>query len=260
MIATEDRKTCRPDESLEDVKKRTEKYSESYDYLPVQGDDGSIDGFVEVARLSEASSDACATVAECGPGYEPLSGDDLVQADMSIREFLRDTDGVKPRLVVRDVDSVRPDDNYPEARLVVPDEEICGLVNSADLSKPAVGTALCAIILEFETAMIKRIRAKWGKDSEEWLNCLNSQARREVKRWYRTAQDEKRDVGLLLETTLDQEMTILRTSGCQKERVKRLRNDVFHAKSPKRDPAGIRDDVRTLLALQKEIEDGLRDP
>ena len=148
LIATEREKlmTCCPSESLSDVVSRSAE--QQYDYLPVESDEG--DKIVGLLHATVERSSLEGTVKE---HFLRLSEEDLIGANASILDFIKEADS-KP------------------CRLIVSGGKIVGLVTLSDLQKLPVRAALFALITGLELTMAEAIRKKYKKD-EDWLQLLS---------------------------------------------------------------------------------------
>ena len=235
MIATrsEDLVTCVAAESPSEVKTRVQELSGSqpeelrFDFLPVKADrKGPIVGFfqVDLAHSAEATM-----VREC-QGFGPLTESDLIAAGTSILDFIRTAD------------------DTPKPRLVVGDQGIYGLVNSADLVHPAVGMAMAVRILEFETRMNERIAARFGT-CDTWMERLDCGARRVINKLYQELRKRKIEPSFKwMCGSINYKMDILEVDPGSDSRtlIRDVRNAVFHTR-----PAS---EIRAALKVLEETE------
>ena len=168
-------------------------------------------------------------VREC-QGYAPLTESDLIAAGTSILDFIRTAD------------------DTPTPRLVVGDQGIYGLVNSADLVHPAVGMAMAVRILEFETRMNERIAARFGT-SDTWMERLDCPARKAIKKCYQELRKKKIEPSLRwMCGSIHNKMDILEvdTGSDSRTLIRDVRNAVFHTR-----PAS---EIRAALGMLEETE------
>ena len=216
MISTlrSDLVTCAPEDSVAEVEDKANRGR--FDHLPVE-ESGSIVGIFNVRPSGSYSAEE-----PIRRHMDPRSDRHLITADTAISDYLHEDPG--PRLVVPDAG---------------PRAFVQGLITPADTRRPAAQAALACLIIQFEVALIDRVRGKWPGDEEEWkrrLDRADDQARGRVCRWYKNAQNEKRDVGWLLETSLVDKMKILGIAEADTKCIRRLRNDIFHAKEAAQEP------------------------
>ena len=245
LIATERKRlmTCRLNESLSAVvPQSTEK---QYDYLPVTNDDGG--EIVGLLHARECAQHASGT--ECvREHFRPLSEGDLIGANASILDFIRDADS-KPR------------------RLIVSESEITGLVTVSDLQRLPVRVALFALVTGLERTMAGAI-SKQYEDENEWRELLSERRREKVREKVAKSKQDDRFVKTLLFTEFCDKRDILLhffPSSLSKTKLRRqleeieeLRNQVAHAS----DYAATQTEaqrmcvvVQNLLDLRKEIVD-----
>ena len=97
LIATERRRlmTCRLDESLSVVVQRSKE--KQYDHLPVTNDDrGDIVGLLHTRKYAQYASGT----ERVKRHFQPLSEGDLIGANASILDFIKDADSKPCRLIV----------------------------------------------------------------------------------------------------------------------------------------------------------------
>lgn len=233
IIATgsEDLVTCAVTESPCEVTARVYGLAGSrpeqpqYDFLPVTAEKtGSIVGFLQVELAQTGGS---TTVGEC-PGFAPLTEDDLIGAGTSILHFIRSAD------------------DTPKPRLVVGDNGFLGLVNSADLVHPMVGMAIAVRILAFETKMNHEIEARFG-GCRTWMERLERDALNRIDRWYNGLKQKniEPDFEWMCGTIADK-MCILGVDLESGQRIKQLRDAVFHTRPPS--------EVSAALGVLEETE------
>ena len=243
LIATERKRlmTCRLNESLSVVVPRSTE--RQYDHLPVTNDDGG--DIIGLLHTRECVQYASGT-ERVGGHFQPLSEGDLIGANASILDFIKEADS-------------RP------CRLIVSESEIIGLVTLSDLQRLPVRVALFALITGLERTMAGAIRKKYTAD-EDWLRLLG-QCRQEkingevgkskkqygyVNRLLFTQFCDKRDILLhFFPSSLSK--TKLRR---QLEGIEKLRNQVAHASdyaATQTDAQNVCAVVRSLLKLRGEI-------
>ena len=242
LIATHrnELETCRPDETIFQVQERNVR---GYDYLPVE-DDGSIIGLFPAKKLmGDAGTD---DIVE--QHMDSLSDANLIGAEASILDFLKEVDS-KP------------------FRLVVSAGGIDGLVAWSDLQKLPVRVALFSLITGFELIMSKAIRNEYP-NGDGWLEHLSAERRRELERRIEQRQSNDSDIHPLLETEFSDKATILRKVHAFQRlpkagkrilgRIVHLRNSVAHAKDYLRnreDASKLSAKVKGLFELHEEIAD-----
>ena len=247
LIATErDRlMTCRPNESLSAVVQRSAK--QQYDYLPVLDDEGSkIVGLLNAGELVQNPS-CMGLVRE---HFRPLSEGDLIGANASILDFIKDADS-------------------NPCRLIVSESEIIGLVTLSDLQKLPVRSALFALITGFELTMAEAIRKKYATD-KDWLWLLCECRRKKINEEVEKSKKQDGFVDKLLFTQFCDKVDILTKSPSfsfslsntklrrQLKDIEKLRNKLAHANeyaATRTDAQNVCAVVRNLLELRKEILD-----
>lgn len=235
--------TCAREEPIAAVQKRN---TSGYDFLPVE-DDGSIIGLFH-ARPFWNKPPADGIV---GAKMRVLSDANLIGAEASILEFLKEVDE-KP------------------FRLVVSGGGIGGLVAWSDLQRLPVRTALFALITGFELTMFDAIKSEYPT-GVDWLTTLGSERQGEVRKAIQRSQEHEGDVDALLYTQICDKATILRDRfsfrGSKKQvkrlfgRIERLRNKVAHANnyvSRRQDAIKASGTVKGLIALRAEILEQVR--
>ena len=242
LIATprSELETCRPDETISQVQERNAR---GYDYLPIE-DNGSIIGLFHAKKLME-DADTDDIVEQ---HTDSLSDSNLIGAEASILDFLKEVDS-KP------------------FRLVVSGGGIDGLVAWSDLQKLPVRVALFSLITGLELIMSKAIRNKYP-NGDGWLEHLSSERRSKLEASIRQRRSNDSDIHPLLETELSDKAAILRKMDAFQGRpkaVKRilgkivdLRNSVAHAKDYLRDresASKLSKKVKGLFELHEEIAD-----
>ena len=226
--------TCAREESIATVRERN---TNGYDYLPVE-DGGSI-----VALFYTRPYWHQAPVrGVVGDTMDPLSDANLIGAEASILDFLRDVD-------------TRP------FRLVVSGGGIDGFVAWSDLQKLPVRTALFALITGFELTMYEAIKSR-HPTGEDWLSLLKPGRQDKVMETIRTCRESDSEVDALLYTQFCDKSTILQKSFCLHGSknllggIERLRNKVAHANNyvtRRRDADKACRTVNGLIALRAEI-------
>ena len=172
---------CTQEETIAAVRKRNTK---KYNYLPVKDCHGSIIG------LFHALPEACTTKKIVGDDMDGLSDANLIGADASILDFLKEVD-TKP------------------FRLVVSGSGIHGLMAWSDLQKLPVRTALFGLITGFELTMFEAIKSKYPA-GEDWLAQLTPGRRENVSKEIKKAHKSDSDVDALLYTQFCDKTAILK--------------------------------------------------
>ena len=245
LIATERKRlmTCRLNESLSVVVPQS--MERQYDYLPVTDDDGGeIVGLLNAGKLVQSSS----CIGHVSDRFWHLSEGDLIGANASILDFIKDADS-KP------------------CRLVVSKSEIIGLVTLSDLQRLPVRAALFALITGLERTMAGAI-SKQYEDENEWCGLLSEGRRKKV--WEKVAKSKQDDgfVDTLLFTEFCDKRDILlqffpsslgkKKLRCQLEEIEELRHKVAHANdyaTTQTEAQRVCAVVCNLLKLRKEISD-----
>ena len=158
LIATErdTLMTCCPSESLRAAVSRSAE--QQYDYLPVTDDEGSeIVGLLHSVDFVRNSS--CTGFVE--KHFRPLSERDMIGANASILDFIKEADS-KP------------------CRLIVSGDKIVGLVTLSDLQKLPVRAALFALITGLEIMMYEAIKQKYPT-GEKWKQHLTVHRQKNIK-------------------------------------------------------------------------------
>ena len=233
--------TCNREEPIAAIQERN---TERYDYLPVK-DDGSIIGLF-CARSYGTQPLADGTV---GDAMDGLSDANLIGAEASILDFLKEVDA-KP------------------FRLVVSGGGIRGLVAWSDLQKLPVRTALFGLITGFELTMFAAIKSKYPT-GEDWLALLKSGRQDKVRKAIKKSHKSDSDVDALLYTQFCDKATILQECfGLESSkrllgRIERLRNKVAHANNyvtRRKDANKTCRTVKGLIALRKDILEQINVP
>ena len=201
--------TCAREESIAAVQERN---TNGYDYLPVE-DGGSIVALFHTRPYWHQTP----VRGVVGDTMDPLSDVNLIGAEASILDFLRDVD-------------TRP------FRLVVSGGGIGGFVAWSDLQKLPVRTALFALITGFELTMYEAIRSR-HPTMEDWLSLLKPGRQDKVRETIEKSHKTDSEVDALLYTQFCDKATIVQRC-CRLEgsktllgRIERLRNKVAHANS-----------------------------
>lgn len=215
LIATprERLSTCAPTELLADVYRR---YAARYDFVPVaHGDD--IVGLLHVGGGLRESNSIGEPVEQ---HMERLSDSNLIGADASILDYIRDV-RTKP------------------FRLVVSGTGISGMVTWSDLQDLPVRAALFSLVTGLETAMSKWVEREFTADGE-WLKLLSEDRRQRVRDLIDDGRRKNSDVRPVLYTQFCDKATVLRKRGFSPalsrtqlhndlKRIEAVRNDVAHA-------------------------------
>ena len=233
--------TCTREEPIAAIQERNTKW---YDYLPVK-DDGSIIGLFHAQPYWNKPL----AHGVVGDTMDVLSDANLIGAEASILDFLREVDA-KP------------------FRLVVSGGGIGGLVAWSDLQKLPVRTALFGLITGFELTMFDAIKRKYPT-GEDWLTLLKPGRQDQVRETIKKSHESDSDVDALLCTQFCDKATILqecfRLEGSKHllGRIERLRNKVAHANNyvSRRDDANKAcRTVKGLIALREEILEQINVP
>ena len=190
LIATEREKlmTCRPNEFLSAVVSRSA--DQQYDYLPVTNEEGSeIVGLLHAVDFVQNSS----CIVPVREHYRPLSEGDLIGANASILDLIKEADS-KP------------------CRLIVSRDKIVGFVTLSDLQKLPVRAALFALITGIELTMAEAIRKKYETD-EDWLKLLSKCRQEKINKEVEKSKQEDAFVNALLFTQFCDKRDILITNG-----------------------------------------------
>ncbi len=243
LIATarETLMTCCPNESLSDVVSRSAE--QQYDYLPVTDDEGSeIVGLLHTTDFVQNSP--CRGIVR--DHYRPLSEGDLMGADTSILDFIKDADS-KPR------------------RLVVSGDKIVGFVTLSDLQKLPVRAALFALITGLEITMYEAIKQKY-QTGEEWKQHLTAHRRKKIKEKIdNSAKGDGFVEDLLFTQFCDKRDILIKSSPflrkkklrCQLKDIEKLRDRLAHANeyaATRKDAQKVCEIVQNLLELRGEIK------
>ena len=247
LIATERKRlmTCRPNELLSAVVPRSA--AQQYDYLPVTNDDGG--EIVGLLHARECVQHASGT-ERVREHFRPLSEGDLIGANASILDFIKDADS-KP------------------CRLVVSESEIMGLVTVSDLQRLPVRVALFALITGLERTMAGAIRKKYTAD-KDWLRLLSEGRQKKIDGEVEKSKKQDRFVDKLLFTQFCDKRDILMESPSfpfslsketmrrQLKEIEKLRNKLAHANdyaTTQTEAQRVGAVVRNLSELRGEIVD-----
>ena len=244
LIATERERLmmCRPNESLSSVVSRSAE--QRYDYLPVTDDEGSkIVGLLHTVDFVQDSS----CIGLVREHFRPLSEGDLIGANASILDFIKDADS-KP------------------CRLIVSESEILGLVTLSDLQRLPVRAALFALITGLELTMAEAIRKKYEPD-KDWLRLLGECRQEKINKEVEKSKQGDAFVNALLFTQFCDKRDILIDSFSfslsrtklrrQLEDIQELRDNLAHANeyaATRTDAKNVCGVVRDLLKLREEIK------
>ena len=244
LIATKRRRlvTCGLNASLSAVVPQSKE--KQYDYLPVVDDEGSkIVGLLNTGELVQNSS-CKGLVREYS---HPLSEGNLIGADASILDFIKDADS-------------------NPCRLIVSGSEIIGLVTLSDLQRLPVRVALFALVTGLERTMADAISKQYA-DENEWWELLNEGRQKKVREKVAKSKQDNGFVNTLLFTEFCDKRDILlhffpslnKTKlRCQLEEIEDLRNQVAHANdyaTTQTEAQRVCAVVRNLLEIRKEIVD-----
>jgi hypothetical protein len=185
--------TCQQSEPLSIVVERNR--SDGFDFLPVIGDPtraddarGKIIGLVEIAPYRQGDIPDC----DIRSVMHPLSEENLIAADASILDFVREADRQRCRLVVSGI-------------------RISGLVSLSDLQKLPVRAALFGLVTCLEIIMTAAIQRE-SKGAEGWLQRLSDCRRGKIQTEISKAKIEDSFVNDLLFTQFGDKVTIIRKS------------------------------------------------
>jgi hypothetical protein len=235
-------RTCSPDEFLVEL---IEPGIE-FDFLPVERSIGERETIIVGLLATD--------IGEAVPGERaesrmiPLDERHVVDAGMSILDFLRTADDLP-------------------CRLVVDGGRVIGLVSLSDIQRLPVRAALFGIITGLEMVMTEVISRRCPELS--WIQRLPGKRRRAIEKRIRDAHEGDTYVDALLLADLQDKIAVLvdshtgdkpaRAIGEKLERVRQLRNDLAHAKDyASRREEGlavcqtVRDAVTLWLALDEE--------
>ena len=179
-------RTCYARELVADVKASN---TEDYDFLPVlkpwrTGGIAAIIGLLEISTPTSAS----AVVEEV---MRPLCEENLIGADASILDFLRDAD-------------------HRPCRLIVAGRDITSLVSLSDIQRLPVRAALFAMVTHLEMTMADAIRR--GYENTEWMTKLPPERTAKIQTEIKGATTDDSFVDSLLFTQFCDKVTIIRKS------------------------------------------------
>jgi hypothetical protein len=246
LIATsrEHFETCEHDEALPVVVRRNK--SNLFDFLPVvhgrsakSSKLGTVVGLVEIApfRQSEVPDQPV------HHSMAPLSDRNLIGADASILDFIRDADQQRCRLIVSGL-------------------EISGLVSLSDLQRLPVRATLFGLVTHLEIIMSATIRSEFrgSNDPDGWLGRLSPERRKKIEREIREATTEQSLVDSLLFTQFGDKETIIRKSPFFKlnkrafknelAQIQTLRNALAHANDYASSQEAARQTCRTVRLIE----------
>ena len=243
LIATErdTLMTCCPSESLRAAVSRSAE--QQYDYLPVTDDEGSeIVGLLHSVDFVRNSS--CTGFVE--KHFRPLSERDMIGANASILDFIKEADS-KP------------------CRLIVSGDKIVGLVTLSDLQKLPVRAALFALITGLELTMAKAIRKKYKKD-EDWLQLLSKCRQEKINKEVEKSKQGDAFVNALLFTQFCDKRDIIIKSfpfsrkkelRSQLKDIEKLRDRLAHANeyaAAQTEAKNVCKVVRDLLEIREKVK------
>jgi hypothetical protein len=218
LIATprKDFRTCRRDESLEDVVKRN---VEKFDHFPVTQPDQNgreqIVGLIELINyeIGKTPSD------KVERHMSPLSEGNLIAAETSILDFVKSAD-------------TQP------CRLLVTSTGIEGLVSISDLQQLPVRAALFALITHVEMTMAEVIRREFNT-ALGWIDRIPNGARASFEKRIKKARNANNEVDPLHLTLFSDRISIISSAPCFAKNSERfntelnelrgLRNKLAHA-------------------------------
>jgi CBS domain-containing protein len=247
LIATvrKDLVTCAMDQTLAKVVKDTSQ--NQFDFLPVT--EAAINGIASrriVGLLEIASYRGGATVdSSVAEAMRFLSEENLIGADASILEFVRDAD-------------------HRRCCLVVSGNQISGLVTLSDLQRLPVRAALFGLVTHLEILMAEVIRREF-KGSGEWLKCLSDGRQQALGDELERAQARDGLVDPLLFTQFADKKSIISKSRHLKtskrkfddelERIQSLRDHLAHANDYAASPEAASKTCETVRLLDKWREE-----
>ena len=217
--------TCERDESPKQVRQR-QRSDLPFDYLPVREPAGPIIGFFSVRCPDHDNAERVVN----SPGFVHLSERHLIGARTPILEFIQ-----------------RANDT-PQPYLVVEGQGIYGLLNSANLVHPLVGAAIAVRIIEFETQLNRWIKERYQADT--WRH-IGKKDLDEIDRRYKKAKCKRIEAThAWMHGDLSHKMTILKVDSVFGDKIKDLRNEVFHT----RPPTEIQDGLKALERVLDNLE------
>ncbi len=222
LIATarSDLETCSHDEMLTTVVDRNRR--NQFDFLPVLGPaidgagaPGRIIGLIEIAPFMSAPTPD----GQVHASMRALSEENLIGADASILDFVRNAD-------------------LQVCRLVVSGHEISGLVTLSDLQRLPVRVALFGLVTHLEITMANAIHSEFGR-TEGWIDRLPENRQQKLRYEIAKARGKEGLVDALLFTQFADKVTIIRTSPYflfsknnfknELEQIRSLRDHLVHA-------------------------------
>lgn len=237
--------TCDADEDLPTVAQRNR--ANDFDFLPVLESRGDTDGksrrtiigLIEIALFKDDPPQK--VVSE---HMQPLSEKNLIGADASILDFVRDAD-------------------HQRCRLLVSGPEVSGLVSLFDLQQLPARAALFAMITQLEITMADRIRREFNY-STEWLGHLSSKKRNPIKFRINDAKKNDTYVDALLFTDFGDKATIVKKSKSfswqnmnfddELDRIRKLRNAIAHTHDYAATQSAARQVCQTVRLMESWIE------
>lgn len=244
MTSREDLETCRRDETAREVMARNEA---RYSVLPVV-DGTERERFIGLYR-AERWFGKKAPDCPIHDDYEALSEDHLIGADAGVIDFVATAD-------------------ERQARLVVSESEVAGLVTLSDLQQLPVRAAIFTLLTSLEIAMAQRIETEWPDNPGEWLEKLSERRRRKVLDKVETAKREDLFVSEIAFTQISDKATILLKSKLvsgsrtQLERdfggIRQLRDAVAHANYYAETPEDAQRTCRTIRTIGRIQRDLLQ--
>ncbi len=212
--------TCGVDEELRTVIQKNS--SNDFDYLPVT--DSTVSGKAPRPRLVGLIEllpfrDDGSIRGLVRDHMRPLSDENLIGADASILDFIRDAD-------------------QQRCRLVVSGPDISGLVSLSDLQRLPVRAALFAIVTHLEITMANWIRRELD-GSDAWIERLSPERQARVRVKVSEAKLGDAFVDMLLFTEFADKVTIIKKGSnftwgkrdfkYDLNKIQSLRNSLAHA-------------------------------
>ncbi len=242
-IARADFVTCGMNERLAQVIKNNSQ--NQFDFLPVtEVADGGIVGLLELTSYRHSAL----VDRSVGEAMRPLSEENLIGADASILEFVRDADRRR-------------------CRLVVSANQISGLVTLSDLQRLPVRAALFGLVTHLEILMAEVIRREF-KGTWEWMKRLSEERQQKLRNELEKAQKRDGLVDPLLFTQFADKKSILRKSGHLKTsrerfddelgRIRSLRDHLAHANDYAASPEAASKTCETVRLLDAWREEFLQ--
>jgi hypothetical protein len=237
--------TCTADEPLAFVVERN--CGNAFDFLPViKSESGSPDGSARIIGLLEVipyrhGTEPHGMVREA---MRPLLEENLIGANASIINFVRNADRQR-------------------CRLVVSGSEISGLVSLSDLQRLPVRAALFAMITQLEMIMANCIRSDFA-GSDGWIERISKDRRCDVGKKAASARSDDGFVDLLLFTQFADKMTIIKKSakfGWSRSaferdlgQVQKLRDNLAHANDYAATPTAAAATCATVRLIESWID------